>query len=319
MADVDRGWRRNRRPSRRSSRGCGAGWSRRGRWSARRARSVAADRRRRSRSRPAAAGRRTSGAGSCAGTASSVGRLTSPSARRSVPRARPCRSVLVDGDRLAQLGPMRWAGIEAGGRVLGNVGDEPPAGVAQALAASSGGRRRRRSRTLPPLISRPRRANPSRATATVLLPEPDSPTRPIVSVRRRRRRRRSTIGSPGGDRSRTDEVAHLDVRAAHRRALGRFVVDTPGAARRRLGVVGATVSDHRRVGSPVRAGGEAGAGDRIGEHVGADGERGEQDRGREHAPEFGADADPVFVDHHAPVGGRAAGCRGRGSRGRRRG
>ena len=78
-------------------------------------------------------------------------------------------------------------------RVLRDIGD----GGAAHLRSSPGGgvsRSRPSRRTVPPAICSPRRAYPRIAWATVVFPDPDSPTRPSTSPARapRRRHRRLT-------------------------------------------------------------------------------------------------------------------------------
>ena len=88
------------------------------------------------------------------------------------------------------------AGFRPARGILRHVGDQSAACLLQAPCRSRLRMSTPSMQTRPPAMRRPLRARPRSATPTVLLPEPDSPTRPRTCPRATRNVMSSTTGVP---------------------------------------------------------------------------------------------------------------------------
>ncbi len=127
-------------------------------------------------------------------------------------------------------------------------------------------------------MTAPARAYPSSEVPTVVLPEPDSPTRPTTSPGRRTRSMSSTTS--------TGRAGQGDAE----------VLDDEAPGRRRLVLGVWTGGGHQS--SPSLAD----LGETVGHQVGADREDRDHQHRRHHRPRLGGQAEPVLVHHLAPVG-----------------
>src|SRR6516164_912462 len=149
--------------------------------------------------------------------------------------------------------------------------------------------------TLPPPIARPRLTRPSRASATVVLPEPDSPTRPSTCPG-------CTVNDTWSTTSASARRRDADITIRRFSTASRGVPGPAGglaagiSSTVAVAVAGmssdeAAMSGHlpRYQGDRLRFGGspadpERGPRHRVGERVHADGEQRDEDGRHEHPP-----------------------------------
>ena len=183
-----------------AARGSAPGSSRRAPWSARRRSAAAGRRRARSRSSPAGACRRRTGAGSRPACCRAWAMPTRSRTSRARLRASLRRHVPVQQHGLGDLVAHGHGRVERGERVLEDHADAAAADRLHLLRRRRLSRSTPSSRTLPSTTWPPVGSSRRTESAVIVLPHPDSPTRPrhspaAESGRRRRRRARSTASA----------------------------------------------------------------------------------------------------------------------------
>src|SRR6185312_16986132 len=138
------------------------------------------------------------------------------------------------------------------------------------------------TRTFPRTIRAPGRVAPSSASATVVFPDPDSPTRPVTAPRPTEKEISSTMSTPVAPRS---TLSPETSRLARSTRLG------AGCTWASAGIAVAHESDN----GPL---------DAVGDEVDPDRQQGDQGDRCDHSPRLDGQADEVLVDHVAPIGAR---------------